>query len=144
MAAKQKYLLTKNHISKDNLNRLLKQITDNVKHDRKEALDLLEIAKSYLAQRVNAPTQESNDEEDTGGEVNISEDLKAVVSVLKQVQDVNQTLLKAMALIKDFELPKGSASKKKSDPANLFEGLSKLTKGSSNDNEEDGEDDEEA
>lgn len=62
-----------------------------------------------------------------------TEALKATVTVLKQVQDVNQTLLKAMGIIQTFVAK--SSNVKKADATSLFDGLSKLT-GASNDNEE--------
>jgi hypothetical protein len=66
-----------------------------------------------------------------------AETLKGVVSILKQVQDVNQTLLKAMGIIQSFVAK--TSSGKKADPTSLFDGLSKLT-GTSNGNEEEDED----
>ena len=65
-----------------------------------------------------------------------AETLKGVVSILKQVQDVNQTLLKAMGIIQSFVAK--TSTGKKVEATSLFDGLSKLT-GTSND-EEDEED----
>lgn len=63
-----------------------------------------------------------------------AETLKGVVSILKQVQDVNQTLLKAMGIIQTFVAK--TSNGKKADSTSLFDGLSKLT-GKSNGEEED-------
>jgi coproporphyrinogen III oxidase-like Fe-S oxidoreductase len=115
----KKYILTKSYISKDHLNRLIKQITDNVKDDRQESLNLLDEAKNRLSSTETI--------------AEYTEALKATVTVLKQVQDVNQTLLKAMGIIQTFVAK--SSNVKKADATSLFDGLSKLT-GASNDNEE--------
>jgi coproporphyrinogen III oxidase-like Fe-S oxidoreductase len=115
----KKYILAKSYISKDNLNRLIKQITDNTKLDREQSLSLLDEAQARLRQSEN--------------NMEYSETLKGVVSILKQVQDVNQTLLKAMGIIQTFVTK--TASGKKAEATSLFDGLSRLT-GSSNDEED--------
>jgi hypothetical protein len=119
----KKYILAKSYISKDHLNRLIKQITDNVKTDREQSLSLLGSAQTRL--------------EGAETTMEYAETLKGVVSILKQVQDVNQTLLKAMGIIQSFVAK--ASSGKKADPTSLFDGLSKLT-GTSNGNEEEDED----
>jgi hypothetical protein len=117
----KKYVLQKHYISKDHLNRLVKRIVDNTQEDRARTLSLFEDAKSRMDNADNT--------------VEYSEVLKSTATILKQFQDVNHTLLKAMGIIQTF-LSKSSSSKKGADPVNLFDGLSKLT-GLSNDEEED-------
>lgn len=117
----KKYILQKQYISKDHLNRLIKLIVDNSKDDRAESLKILEDAKERLA------LSETNTE--------FTETLKAVVAVLKQVQDVNQTLLKAMGIIQTY-IGKPSG-KKTTDAVSLFDGLSKLTGVSDGEEEDD-------
>jgi hypothetical protein len=119
----KKYILAKSYISKDHLNRLIKQITDNVKDDRQQSLSLLSSAQERLEGSETA--------------MEYAETLKGVVSILKQVQDVNQTLLKAMGIIQSFVAK--TSTGKKVEAASLFDGLSKLT-GTSNGNEEEDED----
>jgi hypothetical protein len=112
--ANKKYILTKQYISKDTLNRLVKQIIDTSKQDRQQALDLFADVQSRLG------SAESN--------LVYADLVKTAIPILKQVQDVNNTLLKTMDLIQSFLAKSGVAKKAGSDPIDLFEGLSKLTR----------------
>lgn len=107
----KKYILKTNNLTKDNLNRLTKTTIDNAKADREEALNLLAEIKSRF------PTAENTFE--------YSDLIKNATAVLKQIQEVNQTVIKVMSVIKDNV---GRQASKKSESVDLFEGLSKLTR----------------
>ena len=120
--ARQKYLLTKNYVRKDTLNRLTKQIIDNSKTDRQQALDLFSDVQGRLG---NAETN-----------LIYAELVKTAIPILKQIQEVNSTLIKAMTLVQGY-LTKNSGKRGSSEGAvDLFQGLSKLT-GVEDDKEDD-------
>lgn len=52
--------------------------------------------------------------------------MKSAVSTLKQVQDINGTLIKAMGIIQ-AHISKTTNKKTAAEPMDLFSGLSKLT-----------------
>lgn len=108
-----KYTLSKQYLSKDNLNRLTKTTIDNCKEDRQAALDLFNDIKSRF------PNAESTFE--------YSDLVKSATSVLKQIQEANGTIIKVMGLIQD-NLKKANVRKSDSPEVDLFEGLSKLTR----------------
>ena len=109
----QKYLLTKNYVSKDTLNRLTKQIIDNSKTDRQQALDLFTDVHARLG---NAETN-----------LIYAELVKTAIPILKQVQEVNSTLLKAMSLVQGYLIKNGGKRGGTDGAVDLFQGLSKLT-----------------
>jgi hypothetical protein len=109
----QKYLLTKNYVSKDTLNRLTKQIIDNSKVDRQQALDLFTDVHARLG---NAETN-----------LIYAELVKTAIPILKQVQEVNSTLLKAMSLVQGYLIKNGGKRGGTEGAVDLFQGLSKLT-----------------
>lgn len=110
------YNLKINHLSKENLNRLIKTTIDNCKEDRLECLELYKDIKSRL------PSAETD--------AAYSDLVKNATSVLKQVQDVNSVVIKTMGIIQDHLSKNTPSSSRKSDsaPIDLFEGLSKLTR----------------
>lgn len=109
----KKYLLLKQYLSKEVLNRLTKQIIDNTKLDRNQALDLFTNVHTRLG------TIEDN--------LIYAELVKTAIPILKQVQDVNSTLLKAMGLVQSFLTKTGGKRGAENTGIDLFEGLSKLT-----------------
>lgn len=121
----KKYVLTKSYLSRDNLNRLVKQITDNAKEDRAEVLSLL----TDIKERLNTADPEQP--------IAVSELIKSATAALKQIQEVNGTLIKVMGIIQDdISDTKPKNIKDKETPIlDLFEGLDKLT-GVKNDKEE--------
>jgi len=109
----KKYILSKQYISKDHLNRLVKQVIDNTKTDREQALNLFNDLHARLG----------------SAETNLvyAEMVKTAIPLLKQVQDVNSTLLKAMDLIQNFLIKHNTGKRGGNEAVDLFEGLSKLT-----------------
>jgi hypothetical protein len=121
--SKKIYLLKKNYVSKETLNRQVKKIIDNTEADRAQALNLFNDITSRLG------TAESN--------LVYAELAKTAIPVLKQVQDVNKTLLDAMNLIRSFIEKTTPKKKGDSNPLDLFEGLSKLTRSENGEETED-------
>lgn len=116
----------KDYATKDHLSRLIKTVTDNAKEDRKQALELFAATQERLG---NAETN-----------MVYAELMKSAVATLKQVQDVNNTLIKTMSIIQN-QITKGSNKKVTNEPIDLFSGLSKLSNpGVENGIEEDDED----
>ena len=111
------YILKNNYISTDQINRLIKTITNNVADDRKEVQNLLETAKTRL----------QNLESDPDNFLQYIEVFKAIVSLLKEKQNVNSTLLKVMSIINSFLKPSAKGKRKDSEAQDLFTQLSELT-----------------
>lgn len=122
MKAKNRYTLTKDYTTKDNLNRLIKTVTDNAKEDRQQALQLFAETQARLG---NAETN-----------MVYAELMKSAVATLKQVQDINNTLLKTMSVIQSH-ISKGNNKKTTDEPMDLFAGLSKLSGVNNGSKEED-------
>jgi hypothetical protein len=117
----KEYKLAKSYLGKDRLNRMIKKVTDFAEKDRVEVTSILNTAKTRLE------SAETN--------LEFSEILKSIVALLKQVQDVSGTLLKAMGIMESFVLAQNRGGKK-GEVENPFDGLAKLI-GSSNDEEKD-------
>lgn len=115
------YKLSKSYLGKDRLNRMIKKVTDFAEKDRAEVTSILNTAKQRL------DSAETN--------LEFCEILKSVVALLKQVQDVSGTILKAMGIMESFVLAQGKGGKK-GEVENPFDGLAKLI-GTSNDEEKD-------
>jgi len=111
------YILKKSYLNRDNLNRLVKQLTDNANSDREEVLSFLTDIKQRLG---NLQPEQTN---------LMSELLKSAIAALKQVQDVNNTLIKVMSVIQDDvsdTKPSKTLKDKETDKEDLFAGLEKL------------------
>lgn len=111
------YILKKSYLNRDNLNRLVKQLTDNANSDREEVLSFL----TDIKQRLDNLQPEQTHL--------MSELLKSAVAALKQVQDVNNTLIKVMSVIQDDvsdTKPSKTLKDKETDKEDLFAGLEKL------------------
>lgn len=107
----KKYVLSRDYATKETLNRLIKTVVDNSKEDRQQALSLFADTQARLG---NAETN-----------MVYAELMKSAVATLKQIQDINGTLLKAMSVIQSH-ITKGG-KKIIGEPMDLFSGLSKLT-----------------
>lgn len=110
------YILKKEYLNKDSVNRLIKSIVDNAKEDRDEAKFFLGEAKS----RVEAGIV-TNDE--------FSKIATAASQLLSKLQDSSINLVKAMdAIIKYMSITKAKTSPTDKAPAldDLFSELSKI------------------
>lgn len=110
------YVLKKEYLNKDSVNRLIKSIVDNAKEDRDEARFFLEEAK----ERVTAGLA-SNEE--------FYRVATAAAQLLSKLQDSSVNLVKAMdAIIKYMSINKAKNSPTDKAPAldDLFSELSKI------------------
>jgi viroplasmin and RNaseH domain-containing protein len=110
------YVLKKEYLNKDSVNRLIKAIVDNAKEDRDEAKFFLDEAK----ERVEAGLA-SNEE--------FSRVATAAAQLLSKLQDSSVNLVKAMdAIIKYMSItkPKNSPTDKAPALDDLFSELSKI------------------
>lgn len=114
------YILKTNYISQETLNRLVKKIVDNTTSDRIEVMDLLKSAKEKLAELDNSTDEVAN--------LQYIDMFKATIPLLKEVQNVSSTLLKAMSLIDSHtKTLSNGKSGKTSSPQDLFSKLSELS-----------------
>lgn len=110
------YVLKREYLNKDSVNRLIKSIVDNAKEDRDEARFFLDEAKERITAGVN-----SNEE--------FSRVAAAAAQLLSKLQDSSVNLVKAMdAIIKYMSITKAKTSPTDKAPAmdDLFSELSKL------------------
>lgn len=110
------YVLKKEYLNKDSVNRLIKSIIDNAKEDRDEAKFFLSEAKERIEAGIT-----TNDE--------FSRVATAASQLLSKLQDSSINLVKAMdAIIKYMSITKSKVSSTDKAPAldDLFSELSKI------------------
>ena len=136
MVKQPKYQLKINYLTKDKLNRYVRNLIEDISKDRANIIEVLTGAKTRLS---DVPEGAENT-------FNYTATLKEVSNLLGQLQDVNNTSIKTLNIIldvitkenkdkaKDSELSKTKNQKKKAQ--SVFEQLQNLT-GSTDDEEED-------
>lgn len=128
-----KYALKTNYLSRDKLNRYVKDLSDKITEDRNRTIKILEEAKTRMD---DIPTNQAAD--GLNSSFLYSEALKGVTNLLKQVQETNISMIKILDLVsghvkldtKDDSF-KTKEQKKKNSAGNAYERLLSLTKGDS-------------